>query len=260
LLKVDAVHSNWWLSILSLLEAAAPAVALAILLVRRLAPLWPSLTAALAFEVLVDVSLYVLLHVPHHYATYFYLFWIASGVQAILRLWITADIVRAIPGIGFFPRTAYLFVGVLGVVMAVAAAAYTWQDPVSIKEHVVFSILLLNRAVNIAWVAFFLTMLALLKLLRIGWNPLGACVTTGVVLRICASAVAAEMYTRPSHSIRLVANTLESIGTILVLGFWAYAFSAASSYTAEDLPVEEDSDDVRFTLRLLEQALPQRER
>ncbi len=251
---------DWWLSVLTHLEVVALVAALTILFPRRLAPLWPSLTAALGAEVLVDVSLYVLLHVPHQYATYFYLFWIASGLQAILRLWITADIVRAIPGIGFFPRTAYLFVGVLGFVMAVAAAAYTWKDPVSIKEHLVFSILLFNRAVNIAWVAFFLTMLALLKLLRIGWNPLGACVTTGVVLRICASAVAAELYTRPSHAIRLFANTVESIATILILSFWAYAFSSASSYAVEDLSEAADTEDVRFTLRLLEQAIPQRER
>ncbi len=251
---------DWWLSALTLLEVLAPMVALAVLLARRLAPLWPSLTLALAVEVLVDVSLYVLLHVPHQYATYYSLFWIASSIQAILRLWITADIVRAIPGIGFFPRTAYLFVGVLGLVMAVAAAAYTWQDPVSVKDHLVFSTLLFNRAVNIAWVAFFLTMLALLKLLRIGWNPLGACVTTGVVLRICACAIAAELYTRPSHTIRLFANGLESVITIAVLGFWAYAFSASSSHAVQALPEDEDSDDIRFTLRLLEQAIPHRER
>jgi hypothetical protein len=257
---VDAVESNWWFSALTLLEVLAPIVALTVLLRRKLAPLWPSLTAALAVEVLVDISLYVLFRIPHLYGAYFYLFWIASGVQAILRLWITADIVRAIPGIGFFPRTAYLFVGVLGVVMGIGAAVYTWQDPVSLKDHIVFSVLLFNRAVNIAWVAFFLTMLAMLKLLRIGWNPLGACVTTGVVLRICGSALAAELYTRPSQSIRLFANGMDSIATIAVLSFWAYAFSSASSYTAEDLPETEDSDDIRFTLRLLEQALPQRER
>ena len=252
--------SEWWLSTLTLLEVVAPIVALLVLLTRRLAPLWPSLTAALACEVLVDISLYVLLHVPHQYATYFYLFWIASGIQAVLRLWITADIVRAIPGIGFFPRTAYLFVGVLGLVMAVAAAAYTWQDPVGFKNHLVFSILLFNRAVNIAWVAFFLTMLALLKLLRIGWNPLGACVTTGVVLRICASAIAAELYTRPSRPVRTFANALESITTIVILSFWAYAFSSAAAFTPESLPEEEDTEEIRFTLRLLEQAIPQRER
>ena len=254
------MHANWWISALTLLEMIAPIVALSVLLLRRLAPLWPSLTAALAVEVLVDVLLFVLLHVPHQYTTYYCVFWIASGIQAILRLWITADIVRAIPGINFFPRTAYLFVGVLGLVMGVGAAAYTWQDPVSIKEHVTFWMLLFNRAVNIAWVAFFITILAVLKLLRIGWNPLGACVTTGVVLRICASALAAELYTRPSYGVRLFANMVESVATIAVLSFWAYAFSSVSSYSVADVAVEEDTEEVRFTLRLLEHAIPQRER
>ena len=249
--------SNWWMTLLEVLELLSPALVLLVIARRNLMAVWPSLTTALSFELISNVVLCTLLHQQHFYRPYFYCFWISSGVQAVLRLWITADIVRAIPGIGFFTRSTYVVIGCIGLVMAVASAAMTWHDPVT-QSRIVGTVLLLNRAVNIAWIAFFVSVLAALKLLHIGWNPVGARITGGLVLRIGASALAAEFYTHPSRPLRLWGNAVESVATIVVLVFWAMSLRSLRSEEMWD--EVGDSEVAEFTLRLLQQVVPVRER
>jgi hypothetical protein len=219
------MQSNWWLNLLSPLEIIALAAVLFAILQRRILSRWPSLFTALLLEMTTDFVLGFLIQNGGHYKIYFYGFWITTGIQAILRLWIIGDIVRSFPGIGFLPRSAYLFVGTAGAVMALASAVYCYQGSARLDQDIVSTTVLLNRCVNIAWLTFAVVMMGSIKRMNLGWSPQGAGMASGIILRICTTAVASELLSRPEKWLRLAADGLQSVCSIAIFVFWVYTIA-----------------------------------
>jgi hypothetical protein len=213
------------MDLLAPLEMVGLGCVVASLLLRRQAHRWPALFSALVLELSTDVVLLWLIHHPGHYTPYFYIFWISSGLQAILRIWIIGDIVKSFPSIDFLPYSVYFFVGVAGVVMAAASATYCFQGSSQLPQDLVGSVVLMNRCVNIAWISFTAVILCSIKFLNLGWSQQGARITTGVVLRLCSIALVSELLTHPSPRLRSAANGFDSICSIAVCFFWVYCIS-----------------------------------
>lgn len=237
-------HSQW-LICLGVLEAAAIAVALLSVARSGLARRFPSLAFALAVELASDVALDVMLHRPNLYTDYFWIYWASVFLLSAIRLWIIVDVVRSFPGIGFLPRSVYLFVGTSGLAMAAASVAYSLHGSglcpqmtnllsskaslycfiACMRNDAAPVVILIDRCVCVAWMAFYFSLLLSIKILRLGWSSAGAHVANGITARICACLVVSWLLSSPSAHIRLLANIFDSLCSIAVFLFWFYQFS-----------------------------------
>jgi hypothetical protein len=252
--------SNWLLSALEPIELGSLVVAIIALLWMRLAFKWPFLLAALVSELMVDAILAWFLHRKAPYATYFYVYWLGLiALQALIRLGIITDIVRSFPAIGILPETAYWFVGIAGATMAVASALYCFfgspHSATALSMHIKDSAVLFARCVSVAWLTFFVVMLASIKLVNLGWSPIGAGICNGVTARVCYATLYGELMMSKSPRVRLLGNEFESLCTIAVLLFWAYQFVRNSDPRATDVAAE--NPIVRHNLDVL-RSMPER--
>jgi hypothetical protein len=233
-----------WLVVIGTCETIA--IVLAFISVTRFGVMrrFPSLLFSLIIELATDVSLLILLHHPRLYTAYFYTYWASVFLQSAMRLWIIADVVRSIPGIGFMPRSVYLFIGLSGATMAFASAMYCLHRSGGpqlehclsasesirclaawMRNDIASVVILIDRCVCIAWMAFSVSLLLCIKVLRLGWSPIGAHVANGITARICACFIVSRLISGHSAQARHWANGFESLCSIAVFLFWFYQFS-----------------------------------
>lgn len=227
--------TNWFIALLGFIEPIALFGTVGMLLWRRLAASWPSLAIALSVELLTDVTLVYLWHTPGHYKAYFYTYWISTAFQSAIRMWIMADIVRSFPGAGYLSGRVYLFVGATCTVMGLCSGWLCYDSTAHKGLDVISTVILLDRCVNTAWVAFIAVLLGGVKLFAFGWSPLGARVANGVFFRICAAAVTVEMMNSHFAWVRGVGNVLSSCSSIAAFAFWAFHLF---HYVPESVEVE----------------------
>lgn len=216
------MQSSWWVNLLCGLEVPALICVLASFWNKSLVARWPALFTSLALELAADLMLGFLMYMHFPYATYFYVFWITSGIQSVVRLWIIGDIMRSFPGIDFLPGYVYQFVGIAGAVMAAASAIYCYHASPSLGEELMGAVLILNRCICVAWLSFAVVVLASIKLINLGWSPNGARLGSGVFLRICAGAIASDLLAQSSLGLRMAADGFQSVCSIAVFISWIY--------------------------------------
>lgn len=233
------MSSNWWLTLLSYAELAGMICVCGALIWKRQVGRWPSLFAAIILEFTTNVALLAFIHLHTPYRTYFYAYWVSQGVQELLRLWIIADIMRSFPGVEILPAKLYLFIGVAGATMAFASGYYCWHLHYPLTRTIQETAFLLDRCVAIAWVTFSIVFLSAIKILHLGWSPIGARIANGVFLRLAAGLIIAEGINQHVKQIRLLANGLDSVFTIAVFFFWVYTIVATpTDFVQEELSPE----------------------
>ncbi len=201
----------------------------------------PSIFVACSLNLIVYVTLLSLLGRPHLYSEYFYTYWSSVAAQAIIRLWMTVDVLRSVPGLDLVPRRVILFIGAISLLMGAGAWQLTLSDGVSQSLRVVSSTILFDRCVNFAEIAIMIGALLGIWLLRFGWDSHGALVSYGVVFHLASEVVVSAMISLSGHTLRLAANGLESVLYIGVLAFWSFCFclSPAETQSSNDPETKE---------------------
>lgn len=219
------MHSNWWFSLLTCAELMALAAVVFLMVWKRQLAKWPSLFTALSIELLTDLCCMALMSRPGHYRAYFYTYWPSIALQAVIRLWVIGDVIRAFPGIDILSSRVYLFVGVAGATMASCAAYFCYHTSGAPAHGLQNMALLLNRCVNIAWATFLVAVLGSIKLFNLGWDRYAATISNGFFMRICAGLIVGELMSINSITMRIFANSLDSACSIAVFSFWICAIS-----------------------------------
>lgn len=128
---------------------------------------WPSLFSLAIFELTLAVVLYSL---QHNYAAYFYTYWIAALMRALLGLWLILDIVKALPGIKYAPRSLELFFLSAAVVMALGSAWLARSGGENTFE-ITMMVFALNRCIAVVWGTFAVTLFGAVGFCGLGWTP-----------------------------------------------------------------------------------------
>ena len=210
--------------LLDYLELAAQVAALYALARSGWWRRWPSLTTSTTLYVSANSVLNLLLHWPHHYAIYFYIYWGSTAVQDFVRVWILLDVVKSFPGLDFLPKRLNLSLFVFCGSLALAAGLHSFHANVPFATGVMTSIVLLNRAVCIAGLIFFFALLTMLRLAGAGWSTTGRSVMNGLALQLSSAALLGQLFTQFSHSVRLWANGFDTAIAAGIFVFWFLHF------------------------------------
>jgi hypothetical protein len=212
---------NWFTSLLTALEMLSLAAVVFIMIWRRQWSRWPSLLTVLSLELATDIACMLLMHYQGHYMAYFRTYWISEAFQAVLRIWVIADIIRNFPAIEILPSTVYLFVGVASGTMAAASAVYCYHSHPHVADGQIQNLaVMLDSCVSIAWSTFIAVVLMSIKVINLGWDPYQARMANGFFIRIIVGLVVAELLGVDSHTKRIFANVLAQIASIAVLLYW----------------------------------------
>lgn len=230
--------STWWLDDLTYISFALEVVALILIVRSQSVARWRAVFCSLALDIVTTICLCALLHatIKYRYAYYFYVYWITSATQSLLRVWIATDILRTFPRISECPDTLKLFAGVLSAGLAFFCAMLALQSTprtgpmylhhpgVPIGPLLASTAITLNRAVSLAWLGFIATALAIAKTFAFSWSSDGAGVAQAFSLRVCASALVAEMLTNHSRTVHFWASGLDAAVNVAMITALCFAF------------------------------------
>jgi hypothetical protein len=246
--RVGPVFPNWWLSLLTWLEVLGQLSVLISLLRSGAMKRWPSIFTVCALNLVAYPVLLSLTGKGHSYNTYFICYWALSAIQAALRLWIMADIVRSIPGISLVPAKSGLFFALLGIVLAIGTWATTFKDGIAADRT---AAILFDRCVNIALLTLMLAILAGIKTHRFGWERRSAYIAWGAFAHLVDKVAYSCVLSFGSHTWRIRANGLDSICYISVLIFWSYCFYLLSRNDRSEAKPDQDSEEIKFAFLAL---------
>lgn len=163
-MKLSTMQYSLWAA--SFMAQAALAI---VMLWRRSYRRWPFLFALSIFNLSITVTLFKLSG-PNHYAAYFYVYWIADVVRALLGLGILFDIVRSIPGILYTPKNiGFGFVSAASVMAA--GSAWLASHGGTPTFHLTMLVLSLERCISVTWGTFAVAMFWSIRFCGLGWTP-----------------------------------------------------------------------------------------
>jgi len=161
---------------------------LGILFRRGLMKEWPALSLLCVEEIVSSLTLW---GIARHYTAYYYSYWMFSAVGAILSFGVLRDVVCAIPGTPFVPRTITAFIatvaGTITLVFVVVRYTTSFANP-----SLLSSVLAVNDGVQTSWYILFLALLGSISLFGFGWPKLPLEVASGFVWYGIASAASAH--------------------------------------------------------------------
>jgi hypothetical protein len=228
------VKSPSWLLFLWIL-ASLLQIALCVFIVKRkLLKTWPTLFTACAVEVIASC---ILKSVEHRYKLYFHVYWIYVAVQALLRLCVIGDLIRAIPKFRFMPgdiRKTTLILACIAAALAICFAPHHETDAI-LRDTVLW----LNYCVYAAWGSIIVVLLAGLAASGFGMTLTGARIASGFILLILSSMAASLAYVEAGHypahariTIRLTANGVDSCVVAAVTAYWIYSLLERNTESA----------------------------
>lgn len=206
---------------------------------RRLAA-WPSLLALCAFEATSSVLLF---SIHHHYAAYFYIFWVSFCVKAAMRLWMLGDLVRSIPGASFIGVYARSLLLIAGTMMAVACALIvrdggiswvaTFRSSSRFARELLGTAILSDRCVSFACLAFAAVVIAAIILIGLGWEREAATIACGLGLQLLGGALCSIFLSAQNHRVRGLADYLGNLFHLTVLAIWILALNPSDCRTLQ---------------------------
>jgi hypothetical protein len=129
---------------------------------------WPFIFALSIFELLLEALLFSLLG-PVHYAAFFYVYWVAAVVRALIGIGILFDIVRSIPGISYTP--ANIGIGFISAALVMASgSAWLASHGGSPTFHITMLVLSLDRCIAVTWGTFAVVMFWSIRFCGLGWT------------------------------------------------------------------------------------------
>lgn len=239
---------NWWLSLLTWFEVLGQFSVLACLLRSGSLRRWPSIFTVCALNLVAYPFLLSLTGKGHSYNTYFICYWSLAAIQAALRIWIMADIVRSIPGSPLIPAKSGLFFALLGIFLAAGTWGATFKDGIAADRT---AAILFDRCVNIALLTLMLVLLAGIKSHRFGWDRRSACIAWGSLAHLIDKVAYSCVLSFGSHAWVIRANGLDSICYITVLAFWSYCFYLLSQNDRSEAKPDQDSEEIKFAFLAL---------
>ena len=146
----------------------AHAALASVMLWRKSYRRWPFLFTLALFELSLTVTLFQLSD-PDHYPAYFYVYWTAALVRALIGLGILFDIVRSIPGIRYTPTS--IGVGFIAASTAMAAgSAWLASHGGAPTFHITMMVFAMNRCIAVTWGVFAVSMFWSIRFCGFGWT------------------------------------------------------------------------------------------
>jgi hypothetical protein len=129
---------------------------------------WPFLFVLAIFELSLTVILFNLSDLDH-YTAYFYVYWTAAIVRALIGIGILFDIVLSIPKIRYTPTS--IGVGFISAATVVASgSAWLASHGGSPTFHVTMMVLAMDRCIAVIWGTFAVTMFWSIRFCGFGWR------------------------------------------------------------------------------------------
>lgn len=207
------------------LHFAAHLAAIAFILWRRAAGRFPFLMSVLLFETLQTVVLFCLRD-PAHYTVYFYAYWTAAVVRALLWLAVVIDVVRSISGIQYAPRRLMTAMVTVSLVIAMGSGYLSMGAEASVPQVAIFA-LALDRCVAVIWASFGLSLFASVGALGLAWTDTSLRVAAGFFAKAMLGILSAYAILEflPSY------QTSNSVETAIMAADWVFLGWAVSTKT-----------------------------
>jgi len=178
---------------------------------------WRALFTLSGFQCGLAVALFA---VSSHYEIYFWTYWVCAGVQSIFAIGVIHDIIRNVPGLNHMPKG--IAAGYIGFAVAGIAGVLYLQHP-SLSGSVVQAALTLGAAVNFAWYALLLAILAGISRLGFAWLPLPLNVTCGFVLLSISQTISSYTISNwPRYGAAI--DRTNSLLSLVIVIFWVMCF------------------------------------
>jgi hypothetical protein len=215
----------------------AHALLASVMLWRRSYQRWPFPFALAIFELSLAVALFQLLD-PRHYAEFFYVYWMAEVVRALIGLGILFDIVRSIPGIRYTPTS--VGAGFISAASAMAAGsawlAFHGGTP---TFHVTMLVLSLDRSIAVTWGAFAVVMFWSIRFCGLGWTVTSLRLGSAfLVMTLISGTSAYAMSAWPRYAFSIEnAESFFHLGILLYFSFSLYCeLPSEASRRSERIP------------------------
>lgn len=210
-----------WFTILWACASIAYAGIAGTLIRRRLVSRWPSLFVLSADYAIVFVLFQY--HWPYH--TYFWMFWINTGIRAVIRIWLAVDVARSLPGHKFIP--CYVANWTVGLA-ALAGIFCGYLTLPHIAYPILTFILALNRSVTFTWAAMLFCSLLCIAVRGLGFSLTGMRIVTGLILKLLSEmATALIITTHLSSVVKTAANVADTAVAFGVAVYWCYSINDA---------------------------------
>jgi hypothetical protein len=177
---------------------------------------WPSLFSLAIFELSLTLILFT---ISKHYEAYFYTYLAGAILRAFLGLWLVFDVIRALPGIQYTPKT--LALGFISMAVTVAiGCAWLASSGGAHTFRITMMAFALARCISAIWGAFAITLFAGVGLCGLGWTPTPLRIAgTFLVLVLLSCADSYAMSIWPKLSIKI--DEIFNLCTISVWLSWS---------------------------------------
>jgi hypothetical protein len=175
---------------------------------------WPFLFSLSIFEIIFNLSLIPLSN-PSDYAAYFYTYWVAQIVRALLGFGLIFDIVRAVPGVSLAPKN--LIAGFTAAAGAMTAgSAWLASSGGASTFRLTMMALSLDRCIAVAWGTFAISLFLAMGFCGLGWTktPLRLAATF-LALTLISAANSYAMSSWPS-----LASRFDEFFNFCSIGVW----------------------------------------
>lgn len=144
---------------------------------------WPSLFTLAIFEMVLTAVLFAS---RSHCAPYFYIFWLGAILRTFIGLWLVFDVVKALPGIQYAPRSLALGFVSLAIGLAIGSAWLASSGGTQ-TFHLEMMAGTLQRCMQVIWGTFTITLFAGIGFCGLGWTPTPLKMASSVLILILAS-------------------------------------------------------------------------
>lgn len=166
---------------------------------------WPSLFSLAIYEMGLTITLFSL---SHHRPMYFYVFWVGAIIRTAFGLWLVSDVIKALPGIQYAPKS--LALGFVSVAVALAiGSAWMASSGGTQTFHLTMMALTLARCMSVIWGVLTITLFVGIGFCGLGWTPTPLKMASSVlvlVLLSCADSYAMSIWPKYSTHIHDIFN------------------------------------------------------
>ncbi|WP_103934379.1 hypothetical protein [Bryocella elongata] len=154
---------------------------------------------------------------------YFYTYYTAEGLSALLRIWVMWDVLRSIPGRGLRPRNAWI---ALLSMASVLVAGCIWMAVGEARTPVAFlnAVTRLNIACCYIWMAFFTTCLWTVKREILSWSRDGMQIVQSLTAQASTAVLSSLLLTGTAASL-VIGYLISSAMGVFVLIAWLHCFT-----------------------------------
>lgn len=187
---------------------------------------WPSIASMMWLAITSNLYLIPMMHSHSHYRQYFYIYWATSGLAALLRFWLIADVAKSFTGLDFIPLRFHMWSTLIAFVTALGICCWSFRDYPRLAQGV-HSVVLYSGSFSLGWMAFLAVLLGIYHIPRIAWDSVGSQVTQGFILQLAGSGLGSLLLTY-SHTFHTLSYLIDSSCSIGCYVLWSSAFQSTN--------------------------------